>query len=175
MKFTFQATSALIFLNTENVFDKSSSNNKNLDSFTKKCHEYCTLTFNKCPTRVTWNSYSIFDHVLISFPDRVSTSGAISVGISDHQLIYCTRQTATVKSYCHKQIIFRALINYSPVVYEETLRKLNVPQTMNYFTTLTKLMNTSFKRLRQLLIILHPVKTNSFKSTLHDWFDVEIM
>ena len=127
MKFTFQATSALIFLNTENVFDKSSSNNKNLDSFTKKCHEYCTLTFNKCPTRVTWNGYSIFDHVLTSFPDRVSTSGAISVGISDHQLIYCTRQTATIKRHCHKQIIFRALINYSPVVYEETLRKLNVP------------------------------------------------
>ena len=56
------------------ISDKSSSNNKNLDSFTKKYHECCTLfglkQLIKCSTRVTNNSSSILDHVLHSFPDR---------------------------------------------------------------------------------------------------------
>ena len=45
-----------LFENGKYLFDKSSSNNKNLDSFTKKYHEYCTLfglkQLIKCLTRV---------------------------------------------------------------------------------------------------------------------------
>ena len=81
----------------------------------------------KCPTRVTFSSSSILDHVLASFPDRVSQSGVIQIGISNHQLIYCTRKTARIKSYCHKQITFRSLKNYSPEIYEEDLRRLRFP------------------------------------------------
>ena len=62
----------------------------------------------KCPTRVRCSS-SILDHVLAIFRDRVSQSGVIDVGISDHQLTYCTRKTGRIKSYCHKQITFRSL------------------------------------------------------------------
>ena len=73
------------FENGKYIFDKSSSNNKNLDSFTKKYHEYCTLfglrQLIKCQTRVTYNSSSILDHILANFPDRVSQSGVIDVGI----------------------------------------------------------------------------------------------
>ena len=78
------------FENGKYVFQKSSSNNKNLDSFTKKYHECCTLfglkQVIKCPTHVTCHSSSILDHVLASFSDRVSQSGVIDIGISDHQL-----------------------------------------------------------------------------------------
>ena len=155
-----------LFENGKYVLNKSSGNNKNLDSFTKKYHEYCTLfgfkQLIKCPTRATCKSSSILDHVLASFPDRVSQSSGIDVGISDHQLIYCTRKTAKIKSYCHKQITFHSLKNYSLKVYEWALRKLSFP-TMNYLTTLTKLMKTSFKSSWQLLIILHPVKINALR------------
>ena len=58
----------------ENIFDKYFSNNKNLNSFTKVYHKYCTLfslrQLVKCPTRVACNSSSILDHVLASFPDK---------------------------------------------------------------------------------------------------------
>ena len=30
-----------------------------------------------------------------------------------------------IKSYCHEQITFRSLKNYSPEIYEEALRKLS--------------------------------------------------
>ena len=91
-----------LFENREYVLDKSSSNNKNLDSFTKTYQECCTLfglkQLIKCPTCVTCNSSSILDHILASFPDRVSQSGVINIGISDHQLIYCTRKTQRLKA-----------------------------------------------------------------------------
>ena len=94
------------------MFDKSSSNN-NLDLFTKKYHEYCSLfglkQLIKCPTCVTCNSSSIRDHVLDSFRNRVSQSSVIDVGILDQQLIYCIRKTARIKIYCQKQIFFPLL------------------------------------------------------------------
>ena len=98
-----------LFENEKYVFQKSSSNNKNLDSFIKKYHECCTLfglkQLIKCPTRVTYSSFPILDHVLVSFPDRVSQSSVTDIGKSDHQLIYCTRKTARIKSYCRKQLL----------------------------------------------------------------------
>ena len=97
----FTSFNISLFENGKCVFDKSSSNNKNLDSVTKNYYEYCTLfglkRLIKCPARVTCNSSSILDHVLASFPDRFSQSVVIDVGISDHQLTYCTRKTAISK------------------------------------------------------------------------------
>ena len=84
------------------VFDKSSSNKKNLDSLTKKYHKYCTLfglkQLTKCPILITCSNSAILHHVLATFPDRVSQSGVIDVGISDHQLIYCTRKLQDLKA-----------------------------------------------------------------------------
>ena len=91
-----------LFENGKYVFDKSSSNNKNLDSFTKRYHECCALFgLGKCPTHLTGNSSSILDYVQASFPAKVSQSSENNVNISDFKLIYCTRKTARIKSYCH--------------------------------------------------------------------------
>ena len=46
----------------------------------------------KSPTRVTCSTSTLIDHILASFPSRVSQKGVTDVGISDHQLIYCTRK-----------------------------------------------------------------------------------
>ena len=46
---------------------------------------------------------------------------------------------------------------------------------MNYLTTLTKLMKTSFKRSWQLLTILHSVKNKHIKGTAQDQFGAKIM
>ena len=167
-----------LFENGKYLFQKSSSNNKNLDSFTKKYHECCTLfglkQLIKCPIRVTCNSSSILDHALASFADRISRSGVIDIVISDHQLIYCTRKTARIKSYCHKQITFRSLKNYSPEIYEEALRKLSFP---NY--ELFDGIDTAYENFIQKVIAvidnLAPSKSKRIKGTLQNWFDAEIM
>ena len=81
----------------------------------------------KCTTQVTCNSSFTLDHVLARFPDRVSKSGVIGEGISNHHLIYCTIKTAKIKSYCHKKITCCSFKNYSPEVYEEALKKKSFP------------------------------------------------
>ena len=98
----------------------------------------------------------------LAFLIGFSQSGVIDVGISDHQLIYCTRKTATAVttiSYCHKQITFRSLKNYSPEVYEEALQKLSFP---NYelFGNIDRAYENFFQKVMTVLLltILHPVK-----------------
>ena len=167
-----------LFENGKCVFQKSSSNNENLDSFTKKYHECCNLfglkQLIKCPTRATCNSFSILDHVLASFLDNVSQSGVIEIGISNHQLIYCTRKTARFKSYCHKQITFCSLINDSPGIYEEALIKLSFP---NYelFDGIDTSYENFIQKVMSLIDNLALNKSKRIKGTSQNWFDAEIM
>ena len=44
---------------------------------------------------------------------NVFQSGVISVGLSDHILIYCTRKITKVKTYIHKTVRVRSLKNYT--------------------------------------------------------------
>ena len=81
--------------------------NKNLVSATasndvKSYLQFCT-TFDltqkiKSPTRITCSSTSLIDHILASLSSRISQEGVTNVGLSDHQLIYCTRKVICVKT-----------------------------------------------------------------------------
>ena len=68
----------------------------------KKYYKFCTMFGLKqlieVPARVTCSSSTIIDHILASFPNRVSQQGAINVGLSDHQIVYCTRCTKSPES-----------------------------------------------------------------------------
>ena len=79
------------------------------------------------PTRVTCSSSIIIDHILASFPNRVSQQGVIDVGLSDHQIIYCTRKTSRIKTGTHKEITCRSLKYYSADIYEEALDRVDFP------------------------------------------------
>lgn len=72
----------------------------------------------KCLTCVICNSFSIIDHVLATFLDMIFQSGVTDVGLSYHQLTYCTRK-ATVMN--------KLLKNNLSVVHEKALRKLDIP------------------------------------------------
>ena len=59
----------------------------------------------KSPTRITCSSTSLIDHILASLPERISKEVVVNVGLSDHQLIYCTRKVSRIKTGGeHKQI-----------------------------------------------------------------------
>ena len=94
----------------------------------------------------------------------VSQSAVIDMGISDHQLIYCTRKIARIKSHCRKQITFRSLKNYSPEIYEETLRKLCFP---NYelFDDIDTAYENFIQKVMPVIDNLAPSKNNRIKGT----------
>ena len=78
-------------LNDSYIFSKKGIiNNKSFPSDVKSSYEYCTYfslhQLIKVPTRITCNSATIIDHILASYPERVTQQGIIDVGLSDHKL-----------------------------------------------------------------------------------------
>jgi len=79
------------------------------------------------PTRVTSSTSSLLDHILTNSGWKISQKGVIDVGLSDHQLIYCTRKILRAKTNMHNQIRVRSLKNYTKDILVEELRKVNFP------------------------------------------------
>ena len=64
---------------------------------------------------------------------KISQKGVINVGLSDHQLIYCTQKILRTKFNMHNQIQVRSLKNYTPELFREELTKINF-QDYNIFS-----------------------------------------
>ena len=126
-----------LYLDNSYIFQKYNSlQSQSIPSDIKKYYEFCTIFDLKqlieVPTRVTCSSSAIIDHILASFPDRVSQQGVIDVGLSDHQIIYCTRKISIIKRGTHKQIRYRSLKSYSADIYEEALVRVDFPNYLNF-------------------------------------------
>ena len=50
------------------------------------------LNYAGKPTRITKNTSTILDHILTNSLDKIFQVGTLDIGLSDHQLIYCTRE-----------------------------------------------------------------------------------
>ena len=59
----------------------------------------------------------------MSSSDKVSQSGVIEFGFSDHDLIYCTRKTSLTKSHKHDKIFVSSLKRYSAEKLLENSKK----------------------------------------------------
>ena len=88
--------------------------------------------------------------------------------------MYCTRKTAKIKSYCHKEITFHSLKNHSPEVYEEALRKLCFPNN-ELFDNIDKAYENFIPKVMGIIDNLAPSKNKHIKGTSQDWFHAEIM
>ena len=116
------------------VRDDNTIPSKFLSSDIKNYHQFCTMhglkQLIKSPTRVTFSTSTLIDHILASFPSRISQEGVIAVGISDHQLIFCTRKISRSKTGgIHKYLNFRSFKNYAVHSYfKEALKQLDFPK-----------------------------------------------
>ena len=99
----------------------------------KRYKEFCSLhgieQLLPLPTRITKNSSSLLDNVLINSADRISQFGIVNVGLSDHQLIYCTRKITRTRLNAHKYVKMRSLKYYSEDLYVKKLKEIDFPIT----------------------------------------------
>ena len=125
------------------------------------------------PTRITCSSSSVIDHILASFPDRVTQREILNVGLSDHQLIYCTRKITRIKRGGHKQIKFRSFKNCTIDGYEKALVEINFPEYKN-FDNVNDAYSNLIQKLMKVIDKVAPVKNKGIKMNSQEWFDSEI-
>ena len=83
----------------------------------------------KEPIRITCSTSTLLDHIFTNSSENVSQKGVIDLGISDHQLIYCTRKIKRIKHNIHNQIQVRSLKMYSAEILTNVLKAV---QFSNY-------------------------------------------
>ena len=124
------------------------------------------------PTRVTCSSSIIVDDILASFSNRVSQQGVIDVGLSDHQIIDCTR-FSRIKRGMHKQIRYRSLKNYSADIYEEALGRVDFPNYHN-FENINDAYSNFIQKVMGAIDLVARIKSRRIKQNSQEWFDGEV-
>ena len=94
-------------LNDSYIFSKKIRKITNQFQVTSKVTMNIVLFFSlhhliKVPTRVTCNNATIIDYILASYPETVTQQDIIDEGLSDHQLIFCTRKISRIKRGTYK-------------------------------------------------------------------------
>ena len=80
------------------------------------------------------------------------------MGLSDHQLIYCTRKFSHTKLGTHKQITFRSHKNYTAEAYKKSLGKVCFLDYEN-FSDVNKAYKNFIQKLMSVTDKLAPFKT----------------
>ena len=153
------------------------NNQKHTPNGIKRYKEFCSLNGLKqlltLPTRITKTSTSLLDHVLTNSADRVSQFGVVDTGLSDHQLIYCTRKITRTKTNVHKYIKTRSLKNYSQTLFLDKLKKINFPDYSN-FKDINNAYSDFTEKVTSVIDEIAPIKEIRVKNNSQDWFDAEI-
>ena len=84
------------------VYENNTICTKFASADAKKYQQFCTIHRLKqlihYPTRVTSCTSALIDHILASFPSRVSQKGVINLSLSGQQLIFCTHKISKFKT-----------------------------------------------------------------------------
>ena len=159
--------------------DGNTISSKFLSHDIKNYHQFCTMHGLKqliqSPTRVTCSTSTLIDHILTSAPSRVSQKGVINVGVSDHQLIFCTRKISRIKTGGdHKYLNFCSLKNYTADYYKETLKQVDFPNYEN-FGDVNEAYSNFFQKLMTVIDKIAPYKSKRVKGNTQKWFDGEVL
>ena len=175
MKSTYLAILTLTsILITHTFFKKIICFKANRLLVTSKNTEFCAMFGLKqlieVPTCVTCSSSTIMDHILASFPNRVSHQGVIDVGLSNHQIIYCTRKISRIKRGTHKEI--RCCWSKTLLIF----MKLWVEYFPNYnnFENINDAYSIFIQKVMGIIDPVAHIKSRWKKQISQEWFDSEV-
>ena len=126
------------------------------------------------PTRITPKSRTIIDLILVSDPAKISQSGVIEIGVSDHFLTYCTRKITKVLYHKHNNIKIRSLKNYNKEILEQRLKDATWSDV--YTCGSVEGAWLAFKsRFQTIVDSLAPLKEIRIKQSTAPWVTAEII
>ena len=126
------------------------------------------------PTRVTNNSSSLIDHIYTNDTRKISQSGVIESGISDHFITYCTRKIVRGQIGKHNTVKIRPMKDYSKESFIDLLNECDwdlVCQSRDVNEAWVK-FSTMFT---QVLDDIAPEKEIRIKGRTEPWIDAEIL
>ena len=152
-----------------------------LKNKTKLCKDYKSLlTYYNCkqlvhsPTRVTEKTSTLLDHIFTNNIEKISQSGVLPMGLSDHFLTYCTRKSIRGHIGTHKTISIRSLKSYSITDFLTRLRNTN-------WTDVTRCNDVNIAWLRfkeiftNILNEVAPIKKVRINTRTEPWMSSEIL
>ena len=156
-----------------NLINTKTSTTNGIRQYKQFCslHGLKQLILN--PTHITENTSTLLDHVLTNSHDKVSQSGVINVGISDHQLTYCTRKISRTKSNEHKYITIRSLKNYTKDIFIAALNSINFPDYSKY-GNVDESYEDLTKKISEVIDNIAPLKKIRVRNNTQEWYDDEI-
>ena len=112
------------------------------------------------------------DHITNS-SEKIFQSGIIDCGMSDHQLIFCTRKVKRAKFNKHNNVFLRSLKHYTVNVFVEKLQKFYFS---NYerFSCINAAYTDFLTKLMKVVNEIAPSKEIRIKNNTQEWFDGEI-
>ena len=128
-------------------------------------------------TRVTDKSATIIDQILrnSNSTSKISQSGVIPVGLSDHFLIYCTRKTLNGQINKQKPIKIRSLKKYNASLYISRLSNVNWNDLVSSHLDVNMVWCRFKETLISILNKVAPVKEVSLKQRTEPWMNSEIL
>ena len=127
----------------------------------------------KEPTQITCSTSTLLDHNFTNSSEKVSQKGVIDVGISDHQLIYCTRKIKRIKHNVHNQIQVRSLKTCSAKTFTNALKTDQFPN-YNIFWNVNVAYSDLLNKILDTTDNVAPIKEIRIKNNTQEWFDNEI-
>ena len=116
--------------NTYIVCDDNKVSSKFLSRDAKSHHQFCPMHGVKqliqSVTCVTCSTSTLTDHILTSATSRVSQKGVNNVGVSDHQLIFCTKKISRTKiGGAQKYLNFCSMKNYMADYNKQAVKQVD--------------------------------------------------
>ena len=144
----------------------------------KRYREFCALQgltqIIENATRVTEKSSSLLGHILTNSKEKISQSGILDIGISDHQLIFCTRKTLRPKTDEKTFIKIRYLKNYSKDKLLEDLSSCHFPNYSTY-ADVNEAYSDFVEKVSDVVNKIAPMKEICIKNNTAEWVDEEVL
>ena len=126
------------------------------------------------PTRITPTSESCLDLIFVSHRDKISQSGVINIGLSDHFLTYCTRKVQRGSFNTHNSVRIRSMKNYSSENFLMELNKINWFQVTD-IEDVNKAWALFHNLFIKVLNRVAPIKQVRLKQRSKPWMDGHIL
>jgi len=125
------------------------------------------------PTRISSTCSSAIDHIFCNNTNKISQSGTINIGLSDHLLIYCTRKVVKGQVKHHNTVRIRSLKRYT---VDALLSAISSADWSNVYCSDVDSAWTVFRTTFCTIIdYLAPVKEVRLKARTEPWMCNEIL